>query len=63
MERRAHPTDRRSTLVVLTPGGERVAEQVARVLETLERTVRERIRGGDADALGRVVTAILEATR
>jgi DNA-binding MarR family transcriptional regulator len=50
VERRPHPTDRRSKLVVVTPAGSRLAKRAQRLLDRPPATIRE-MPAGDLRAL------------
>ena len=60
VRRAAHPRDRRSTLVKLTPRGRKAAARVGRALTELDDRIRARAGRADAEAFGRVLAALEE---
>jgi DNA-binding MarR family transcriptional regulator len=60
--RRANPDDRRSFLLELTALGRRVAEDVQRLVDSLEAGIARRISPRDEEGFNAVMRAIADAT-
>ena len=63
VERRPHPSDRRSAIVALTADGRDAAREAAAVLDRLEGSVARAVAPPSVEAFHEVCTAIEEAAR
>jgi DNA-binding MarR family transcriptional regulator len=63
VRRQTNPRDRRSVMVHLTDEGRRIAEEVQRPVEELERGIRAEIREEDLQGFQRVLEGIARVTR
>ncbi|HEX7240889.1 MAG TPA: MarR family transcriptional regulator [Longimicrobiaceae bacterium] len=63
VRREINPDDRRSFLIHVTAEGVELAERLNRLLETLEREIRERVGARDVEGFRAVTGAVEEVTR
>jgi DNA-binding MarR family transcriptional regulator len=63
VRRETNRDDRRSFLIHITEEGRRLTERLNRVLETLERDIRERVSSGNVKGFHAVMGAVEDITR